>query len=390
VALPAQEIAPLVPAIEPAGSEGTAQTPRSSRLVSLDAFRGLTIAGMILVNNPGSWDHSYEPLTHAEWNGWTPADLVFPFFLFIVGVAITFSFRNLAMEAGHARTVLRILRRTALLFVLGLALNQLTNTDGLSTLRVPGVLQRIALCYLAASLTFLYSGARTQAALLAGLLIAYGLMLALVPVAGHRPGWDDPEANLAAYLDRRVIGENHLYRETWDPEGLLSTLPAVATTLLGMLTGHWLRSSRPPARKTLGLALGGMAVLMAGLAGDRWMPINKNLWTSSYVLFTGGMAMLTLAACHWLIDVKRIQRPLLPLVVFGVNPIAVYVLSTAGGELLDRLTIHGTNLREWICEALFVRWTTPNAASLLFAASYALLWLGATTLLYRRKIIIRL
>ncbi len=390
MALPAQEIDPLVPAIEPAGSEGAAQTPRSSRLVSLDAFRGLTIAGMILVNNPGSWEHSYEPLTHAEWNGWTPADLVFPFFLFIVGLAITFSFRNLATEAGHPRTVLRILRRTALLFVLGLALNELTNTDGLSTLRVPGVLQRIALCYLAASLTFLYSGPRTQAALLAGLLIAYGLMLALVPVAGHRPGWDDPEANLAAYLDRRVIGENHLYRETWDPEGLLSTLPAVATTLLGVLTGHWLRSARPPARKTVGLALAGMAVAVAGLAGDRWMPINKNLWTSTYVLFTGGMAMVTLAACHWLIDVKRIQRPLLPLVVFGVNPIAVYVLSTAGGELLDRVTIHGTNLRDWICEAMFVRWATPNAASLLFAASYALLWLGATTLLYRRKIIIRL
>jgi predicted acyltransferase len=390
VALPAQEIAPLVPAIEPAGSEGAAQTPRSSRLVSLDAFRGLTIAGMILVNNPGSWDHSYEPLTHAEWNGWTPADLVYPFFLFIVGVAITFSFRNLATEAGHARTVLRILRRTALLFVLGLALNELTNVDGLSTLRVPGVLQRIALCYLAASLTFLYSGARTQAALLVGLLVAYSLMLALVPVAGHKPGWDDPEANLAAYLDRRVIGENHLYRETWDPEGLLSTLPAVATTLLGVLAGHWLRSARPPARKALGLAVVGTAVLLAGLAGDRWMPINKNLWTSSYVLFTGGMAMVTLAACHWLIDVKRIQRPLLPLVIFGVNPIAVYVLSTAGGELLDRATIHGTKLRDWICHALFAGWTTPNAASLLFAVSYALLWLGATTLLYRRKIIIRL
>jgi len=390
VALTAQEIAPLVPAIEPAGADAAAQAPRSSRLVSLDAFRGLTIAGMILVNNPGSWEHSYGPLTHAEWNGWTSADLVFPFFLFIMGVAITFSFRNPAPDHGKPRTVLRILRRTALLFALGLALNLLTNSEGIATLRIPGVLQRIALCYLAASLTFLGSGPRTQTALLGALLVVYWLALDLVPVAGQRPGWDDPEANLAAYLDRHLIGESHLYRETWDPEGLLSTLPAVATTLLGVLTGHWLQSAGSPARKTAGLALAGMAVLVAGLVGDRWMPINKNLWTSSYVLFTGGMAMVTLAACHWLVDVNGIQRPLWPLVVFGVNPIAVYVLSTAGGELLDRVTIHGTNLRDWICQGLLARWATPNAASLLFAVCYALVWLGATAVLYRRKIIIRL
>jgi len=275
VALTAQEIDPLVPAIEPASAEAAAQASRSSRLVSLDAFRGLTIAGMILVNNPGSWEHSYEPLTHAEWNGWTPADLVFPFFLFIMGVAITFSFRKPAPGYGDRRTFLRILRRTALLFVLGLALNVLTNSDGLSTLRIPGVLQRIALCYLAASLTFLCSGPRTQTALFGGLLVAYWLLLDLAPVAGHRPGWDDPETNLAAYLDRLLIGESHLYRETWDPEGLLSSLPAVATTLLGVLTGHWLHSARPLRERRWGWRWPGWRYWLPGSSATLGCPSTR-------------------------------------------------------------------------------------------------------------------
>ena len=388
MALPALRIKPLVAAIEPA--EGVAGTARSPRWVSLDAFRGLTIAGMILVNNPGSWEHVYGPLTHAEWNGWTTADLVFPFFLFIVGVAITFSLGDASARRSGRQTVRRILRRTALLLLLGLALNAVVSFAGLSTLRIPGVLQRIALCYLAGSLIFQSSGPRLQATLFAGLLIAYWLLLGLVPVAGRLPGWSDPQYNLAAHLDRRLIGEGHLYHETWDPEGLLSTVPALATTLLGVLTGHWLRSRRGAAKKTAGLVVAGAVVLAAGLASDRWMPINKNLWTSSYVLFTGGMAMVLLAFCHWVIDVKQIHRPLLPLVVFGVNPIAVYVLSTAGGELLGRVMIRGTNLRERICDALFAHWATPPAASLLFAACYVLLWFGAMTALYRRKIFIKL
>jgi predicted acyltransferase len=215
-------------------------------------------------------------------------------------------------------------------------------------------------------------------------------LLDLVPVAGHRPGWSDPEYNLAAAVDRFLIGEGHLYHGSWDPEGLLSTVPAVATTLLGVLTGHWLRSHRRPEDKTAGLAVAGAAVLAAGLAYDRWMPINKSLWTSSYVLFTGGMAMVLLAFCYWVIDVRRIRQPVLPLVVFGVNPIAVYVLSTAGGELLERVTIHGVNARDRICGALFAHWATPAGASLLFAVCYTVLWLGATTLLYRRKIFIKI
>ncbi|MET0152770.1 MAG: heparan-alpha-glucosaminide N-acetyltransferase domain-containing protein [Candidatus Binatia bacterium] len=370
--------------------EGLPAPKTEARLVSLDAFRGLTIAGMILVNNPGSWDHVYEPLMHAEWNGWTLADLVFPFFLFIVGVAVTFSFGDASGGRPGRETALRILRRTALLLLLGLSLNALMDSDGLWRLRIPGVLQRIALCYLAASLLYLWSGPRSQAMLFASLLIGYWLVLDLVPVAGRRPGWSDPEYNLAAYLDRYLIGESHLHRESWDPEGLLSTAPAVATTLLGVLTGHWLRSERRPEDKTAGLVVAGVVMLAAGLAFDRWMPINKNLWTSSYVLFTGGMAMVTLGFCYWLIDVRRIRQPVLPLVVFGVNPIAVYVLSTAVGEVLERVTIHGMNVRDRICRVLFVHWATPAGASLLFAACYTLLWFGASTLLYRRKIFIKI
>ena len=353
--------------------------------MSLDVFRGLTIAAMVLVNNPGSWNDVYGPLTHAEWNGWTPADLVFPFFLFIVGVAITLS------PSGRAtRKLPRIGRRTALLLVLGLVLNALSGFEGAAALRIPGVLQRIALCYLAASLLFLHSRPRGQAVWLLGLLVGYWALLDLVPVAGRSPGWLDPEHNVTALVDRRLFGAGHLYHESWDPEGLLSTIPAIATTLFGVLAGHWLRFAHAARARTLGLAAAGAALIGAGLVFDRWMPINKNLWTSSYVVFTAGLALLLFALCYWLVDVKDVRRPVVPLVVFGVNPIAVYVLSTAGGALMDATTIRGMNLRERICHVLFAGWSSPPAASLLFALGYVLFWLAAMSVLFRRKIFLRI
>jgi len=201
-------------------------------------FRGLTIAAMILVNNPGNWNEVYDPLAHAEWNGWTIADLVFPFFLFIVGTAIPLSLG----ETGSGRTMpgrhlARIVRRTAILFALGLMLNALGGFESLSMLRIPGVLQRIALCYFAASLLFLYTPRSGPAVVLVALVVGYWMLLTLVPVYGKEPGVLDPEHNLAAAIDRRLLAEGHLYHQTWDPEGFLSTMPAVATTLAGVLAG---------------------------------------------------------------------------------------------------------------------------------------------------------
>ena len=377
---PAPKFEPLVPAIESGPPPAAA-----NRIVSLDVFRGLTIAAMILVNNPGSWDDVYGPLTHAQWNGWTAADLVFPFFLFIVGVAITLS------PSGRAtRNHARIGRRTLLLFALGLGLNALGGFESFATLRIPGVLQRIALCYLAASLLFLHTGPRGQALSLCCLLVGYWALLDLVPVGGRSPGWLDPERNVTALVDRRLLGAGHLYHETWDPEGLLSTIPAIATTLFGVLAGHWLRFARTARAKTLGLAAAGAAVIGTGLVFDRWMPINKNLWTSSYVVFTAGLALVLFALCYWLVDAKNVRRPFVPLIVFGVNPIAVYVSSTAAGALMEATTIHGANLRDRIYRALFTGWASPPAASLLFALAYVVLWLAVMGVLYRRRIFVRI
>jgi predicted acyltransferase len=343
---------------------------------------------MILVNNPGDWNAVYGPLTHADWNGWTPADLVFPFFLFIVGMAITLS---LTPDGGRRTHVLpRVARRTALLFALGLVLNAFNGFASFGTLRIPGVLQRIALCYLAASVIFLRCRWRGQLAWLLGLLVGYWMLLAFVPVAGRSPGWLDPQENVTALVDRAVLGSGHLYHETWDPEGLLSTLPAIATTLCGLLTGHWLRSARRTRADAVRLAAAGALAIMIGLVWDYRMPINKNLWTSSYVVFTSGMALVVFALFYWLVDVRKMERPFVPLVVFGVNPIAVYVLSSAGDALLEATSIHGVNLRDAICHGLFGGWTSPAAGSLLFAVGYVLLWLVAMSLLYRRRIFLRI
>jgi len=389
----AAPLKPLLPALEAGGPSPEDASPRVG---SLDVFRGLTIAAMILVNNPGDWHQVYDPLAHAEWNGWTIADLVFPFFLFIVGVAIPLALGQAADRRAALGTYLaRIVRRTAILFALGLALNAAAGFESLSMFRIPGVLQRIALCYFAAAMVFLYTGPSARAAAFVGLLAGYAALLVLVPVFGAEPGILDPEHNVVAALDRRILGE-HLYHQTWDPEGILSTLPAIATTLAGVLTGDWLRARRSAAVTSAALVAVGALATVAGASMASWLPINKSLWTPSYVVFTAGLALVTFGACYWLVDGKRVRRPFLPLVIFGVNPIAVYVFSTAIGELLDQpldgiLPIfRSENLREWICRVAFSGFASPPAASLLYAASYVLFWLGAMGVLYRRKILIKI
>ncbi|HEX2190658.1 MAG TPA: heparan-alpha-glucosaminide N-acetyltransferase domain-containing protein [Longimicrobiaceae bacterium] len=369
-----------------------------SRLASLDVFRGITVAGMLLVNNPGSWSHVYDPLEHAKWHGWTPTDLIFPFFLFIVGVAMAFSFpAQAAKGAGRGELLRRAAKRSAVLVLLGLTLAAFPFYDlDPGTLRIPGVLQRIGAAFLLASAVVLFTGARAQALVAALLLLGYWAAMRLVPVPGHGAGSLEPDANLAAYVDRAVLGTAHLWKasRTWDPEGLLSTLPAVATVLLGVLAGRWLRSDRAPAEKAVWMFLAGNAGLLLGLAWHESFPINKNLWTSSYVVFTAGMALHFLAACYWLVDVKGWRRWAFPFVLFGVNAIAAFFLSGIMARLLTLVKWAGpagdpVTLKGWIHQALFASWLSPVNASLAFAACFVLFWTGVMWVFYRRRIFIK-
>ena len=374
------------------GVEGAA----AGRMLSLDVFRGITIAGMILVNNPGDWGAIYSPLEHASWHGWTPTDLVFPFFLFIVGVSIALALSRRAEAAGSRRDLyVKILRRAAIIFALGLFLNGFPFFD-LSTIRIPGVLQRIAVCYLVASVIFLNTDWRKQAYVAAALLLGYWALMTLVPVPGFGAGdLGSKEANLAAYVDRAVFGP-HVWRhaKVYDPEGLLSTLPAIATTLAGVLTGRLLRSGRDPHEKVSAMFVAGAACAVAGWAWNYWFPVNKALWTSSYVLFTAGLALELLALCYWLVDVKGYRRWARPFVVFGTNALALYFLAELFSNVISTVSLTRADgkpaaLKTIIYEGLFASWAPPEAASLAFAVCTVLLWLGVMTVLYRRRIFIK-
>lgn len=367
------------------------------RLLSLDVFRGLTVAFMIIVNNGDS--HSFSQLLHANWNGWTATDLVFPFFLFITGVSLTFSFSTRVRAPQHRLGQLpHILRRTAIIFVLGLLINAFPHYH-LATWRIPGVLQRIALCYCFASILYLWSGTRTRLAVIAALLIGYWIAMRFVPVPGFGiPTVNipllDPDRNLAAWLDRKTM-MGHLFEGVRDPEGILSTFPALANTLFGVAAGEWIRSLRTDSPKLLRrLVAVGAACFFAGELWGLSFPINKKLWTSSYVLLTVGLAMLALAACYWLLDVKKLRGrwTIIP-VVFGTNCIFAYAFSefaaiaasifkfTQDGQLVSYKDAYGS--------LVFGNIPNPQWSSLCLALSYvAICWLF-TWLLYRRKIFLK-
>ena len=360
----------------------------AERLLALDTFRGITIAGMILVNNPGTWDAVYSPLRHADWNGWTPTDLIFPFFLFIVGVSIALALgRRVSAGGPNRKLYLKIIRRSAIIFALGLIIYGFPYYQ-LSTWRIPGVLQRIAVCYLIASIVFLKTGWKGQAIIATLLLVSYWLLMVLVPVPGYGRGDLSMEGNLAAYVDRTLLAA-HTWKPLYDPEGLLSTIPAIATALFGVMAGAWLASTRDRFEKTAGLFVAGAVGIIIGWAWGAWFPINKALWTSSYTVFTAGMALQFLALCYWLVDIKEYRRWTKPFVIFGVNAIAVYVLSSIMEIALDTWHIAGATIKEFLFDKLFASWASPINASLLWAISYVLFWLGIMTLLYRRKIFIK-
>ncbi len=382
----AKEMLPEVSAAEPA---------LAGRLTSLDVFRGLTIAAMVLVNNAGAWNAVYPPLLHAAWDGWTPTDLVFPFFVFIVGVAIPLAFEKRKAAGGSQRDLyLKIFRRTMLIFLLGLTLNAFPfTTNNLTQLRIPGVLQRIALCYFFAALIFMKAGVKTQALIAAALLIGYWLVMKTIAAPGYAAGDLTMEGSLASWIDRTLLA-GHTYKPMYDPEGLLSTIPAIATALFGVLAGQWLMERREALDKIAGLFAVGALCVIAGFVWDWAFPINKALWTSSYVMFTGGLALQLLALCYWAIDVKGYRRWAKPFVVFGVNALALYVLSSLMAKALSVINapkLDGStgDLKTFIYERMLATWLSPINASLAFALGYVLLWWLLMWVLYRRKIFIK-
>jgi predicted acyltransferase len=363
------------------------------RLSSLDVFRGITIAGMTLVNNPGSWDYVYPPLRHAEWHGWTPTDLVFPFFLFIVGVAISLSFsRKIEKGIEKPGLYLKIVRRSMILFAVGILL-ALIPRFGFSTLRIPGVLQRIALCYLFSSLLFINVGVKGRAIITLLILASYWLVMKLVPVPGYGAGVLSLEGNLCGYIDTKLLA-GHLYKSAFDPEGLLSTLPAISTTLLGALTGDWLRSSKAVVEKTAGLFIAGVLFTLSGLVLHPFFPINKQLWTSTYVLLTAGLALLLLGVCYVLIDGMRIKKWAAPFLVLGTNAIAVYVGSTLMVKLMALIKVSAAGkvvpLKTYIYTKLLAPWAGAYIGSLIYPLLLILLWIGIMVPLYRKKIFIKI
>ena len=350
---------------------------------------------MVLVNNPGG-SAIYPPLEHASWNGWTPTDLIFPFFVFIVGVAIPLAFQRRVAEGGTQRDLyLKVLRRSLLIFFISLiVLHGFPYTlEKFSRIRIPGVLQRIAICYFFAAIIFLKTKVRTQAIIAAALLLLYWLVMKTIPAPGYAAGDLSMEGSLASWLDRTLLA-GYIYRPVYDPEGLLSTVPAISTCLAGVLTGSWLQTRREPLDKVAGMFGAGALCVMVGYLWDMVFPINKALWTSSYVVFTAGMALQLLALCYWAIDIKGWTRWAKPFVIFGVNALALFVFSGLMARVMSvikipRLDGAPGNLQVFLYERLLASWLSPLNASLGYALGYVLLWLGLMTILYRRKIFIK-
>ncbi|NOT48650.1 MAG: DUF5009 domain-containing protein [Acidobacteria bacterium] len=429
-------------------------TPQQ-RLISIDVFRGMTIAGMTLVNNPGTWEHIYSPLEHAPWHGITPTDYIFPFFLFIVGVAIPIALSK-RIEAGITRDAyFKIFTRAALIFVLSLIMSAIPffgfkDTQipyavkilivlgytaalflylcdkkkvalivaaatalvvlgfwlagsaivpyNLGTMRILGVLQRIAICYLIVSILYLHTSWKQQAMIGGSLLLFYWFLMTAISVPGCEiTTIDDKACNLAAYLDRLILTEPHIWRggKVYDPEGLLSTIPAIVTTISGVLTGTWLMTKREPLEKVSGIFFFGVVLLAAGWSWSLVFPLNKSLWTSSYVLYTSGLALCFLGFCYWLIDIKSYKRWAKPFVIFGVNALALFVFSGIMARLLGMIQFAGAeegqniSLQELIFDNIFLSILSPINASLAFAIGFILFWLFLMWLLYRRRIFIK-
>jgi predicted acyltransferase len=390
------------------------------RLISLDVFRGITIAGMLLVNDPGTWSAIFPPLEHAAWDGWTPTDLIFPFFLFIVGITT-----HLSMSARRARgdddatLVKQILRRGIIIYLLGFAMamfpfyqwgtiESLPNAGAFDRIifriehvRILGVLPRIGIVYVCAGLLTLRTTLKQQIIIIATLLLGYWFAMTLIPVPGEGAIGavllHTKDRNLAAYLDRLILGTNHTWvgSVTFDPEGPFSTIPAIGTAMLGVIAGRWIAlKEKPLLERISGLFAAGSLAMVVGLMWNWSFPINKSLWTSSYVMFTAGMACVALATIMWIVDYCNVKWWTKPLVVFGVNPIVAFVGSGVMARLIYTLwhvNYHGrsTAIQDAFYQAVFLPWLPERVASLAFAITFVLLWYGILLVLYRKKIILK-
>ena len=377
------------------------------RLLSLDVLRGITIAFMIMVNNnggPGSWRF----MNHAEWNGLTPTDLVFPTFVFVVGASIVFAFdARLARGATRARLAWHTLKRAAILFLLGVVVNSFPFFK-LEHMRIYGVLQRIAICYLVVGLLYIWDQrVWTKVAALVVALVGYWVLLRWVPVPGAGlPGRDipfmDKSLNLVSWLDRLLM-PHHLYLEApaynlRDPEGLLSDLPAFGTALLGMLTGLWLRARRTVPAKTVGLAAATVACLASGYLWSIWFPLNKNLWTSSYVLVAAGWSLLVLTLAYWVVEQwgwgkGRGKGWVFPWLVFGSNAIMAYMFSELFPTALDSIhfTANGkrTNGLDYLYSHVFAHIPNPGWAAFAYSVTMPAICFLPVWFLYRKKIFVK-
>ncbi len=402
-----------------------ASTPPRERLVSLDAFRGLTVAGMLLVNDPGSWSHIYPPLEHAAWNGWTPTDLIFPFFLFIAGITTHLSLSARRARGDDERAIRhQIIRRGLLIFLFGFLVNGFPFftwgdvsgiadptflqriTDRLLHWRIMGVLQRIGVAYMLAGLLTLRTTLRQQVVIIAGLLFGYWFVMTALPVPGEGTIGalllDFPQRTMAAWSDRLVLDwsriglGNHTWVSsvTWDPEGVLSTVPAIATAMLGNLAGRWIAEKRPLTERLAGLFAAGALAMMVGLMWHWVFPINKSLWTSSYTLFTGGMACVALATVMWVVDFHKVRGWTKPFVVFGMNPIIAFIGSGVMARLIYsifKVTQDGKRIpfQAWLYQHLFASWLSPINASLAFALAFVGFWYAILYYLYKRNIVLK-
>jgi len=399
--------------------------PKRERLVSLDVFRGITIAGMLLVNNPGTWSAIYPPLEHAAWNGWTPTDVIFPFFLFIVGITTHLSI-TARRERGDddAALVKQILRRGALIFLLGFLMSlfpfyQWGTIEGMQNpsvmnrivyrwehVRILGVLQRIGLVYTIAALLSLKTTLKQQVVIVAALLYGYWFAMTLIPVNGTFMGvpgryigsvlLNTPSETLAAHLDRAILGLNHIWAGsvTYDPEGPFSTIPAIGTAMLGIFAGKWIGQRRPLIERIAGLFAIGSIGMVVGMMWNWAFPINKNLWTSSYVVFTAGMACVTLATVMWIIEVHNIRWWTKPFVIYGVNPIVAFVGSGVLARCIYTLwkvdySGKPTPMETVIYNNVFAPWLEPKNASLAMAIVTVLFWFAVLAVLYRRRIFLK-
>jgi len=425
-----------------------------NRLVSLDVFRGMTIAGMVLVNNPGTWSAIYSPLAHAPWHGITPTDYIFPFFLFIVGIAIPIALGKRIREGITSKVYLKILQRAAIIFGIGLfmaafPLVNLTESNipmlakavamlslmatiyfwlvdknreaigaliftavlllgfyfsgyslvfnNFATLRIPGVLQRIAVCYAIVSIIFLHFNWKQMTFIGVGLLLFYWLLMTQIPVPGCEiTTIDDKACNLAAYLDRTILTEAHIWKsaKVFDPEGILSTLPAIVTTISGVLTGMWLKSEKSDTEKCGGMFFFGVILCAIGWSWNFFFPFNKSLWTSSYVVYTSGLALCFLGFCYWLIDIKGYQKWTKPFVIFGMNALTLFIFSGLFARFMSIVKVgeldgKPISIQQWIFNNIYLAIASPINASLFFAISFILFWLFLMWLLYRKRIYIK-